>query len=488
MMENCNLHSVLEQISVIRIVGSVEKTISAIETDSRKIGPSMVFVAIRGVVVDGHEYIETAEKQGATAIVCEVLPSKVHPDVTYIQVENSVVACGSMLRSFYDIDFETLKVVGVTGTNGKTTTATLLYRLFTQLGNKCGLLSTVVNYVGTQEYAATHTTPDMVQLYHLFAQMQEAGCTYCFMEVSSHAIHQHRTAGVCFSGGIFTNVTQDHLDYHKTFAEYLRVKKSFFDNLPNTAFALTNSDDRNGQIMLQNTKARKCSYSLKSMSDFKCRVLEQHFDGMLLKIDGVEIVARFIGYFNAYNLLAVYSAAMLLGQDKQRVLEIISNLTPVAGRIEFFKNEAGVTAVVDYAHTPDALENILGTLQVLCSNDSKIITVVGAGGNRDKTKRPIMGRICAKKSHLVIFTSDNPRNEDATDIANQMMEGVDKEYADRVLIIIDRKQAIRTALTMAQKGDVVLVAGKGHETYQEIQGVKHHFDDREIIKELFKLK
>lgn len=487
-MKENNLHSILEQVAVVQIVGETNKTISAINTDSRKISENMVFVAVRGVAVDGHNFIATAEKQGATAIVCEQLPETTNPAITYIVVENSVIACGCMLRAFYGIDFDSMKVVGVTGTNGKTTTATLLYRLFTQLGVTCGLLSTVVNYVGDEEFAATHTTPDMVQLYELFAKMQNAGCKYCFMEVSSHAIHQNRTAGVNFSGGIFTNITQDHLDYHKTFAEYLRVKKSFFDNLPSSAFALTNDDDRNGQIMLQNTKARKSSYSLKSMSEFKCRVLEQQFDGMLLKIDGVELVARFIGYFNAYNLLAVYSAAMLLGQDKQRVLEIISTLTPVAGRIEFFKSDKGVTAVVDYAHTPDALENILTTLKALCPKTNKIITVVGAGGNRDKTKRPIMGKICARLSSQVILTSDNPRDEDAADIANQMSEGIEPQFAANVLTILDRKQAIRTAVMLAQTGDVILVAGKGHETYQEIQGVKHHFDDREIIKEIFNQK
>lgn len=488
MMRNCSLYSILDQVDAIEIVGHIDKTISAIDTDSRKIGENMVFVAVRGVAVDGHDYIAAAEKQGATAIVCEKFPETTNPAITYILVENSVIACGYMLQAFYDIDFDKMKVVGVTGTNGKTTTATLLYRLFTQLGNTCGLLSTVVNYVGKEEFASTHTTPDMVQLYGLFDKMQNAGCQYVFMEVSSHAIHQHRTAGVDFAGGIFTNITQDHLDYHKTFAEYLRVKKSFFDDLPSTAFALTNDDDRNGQIMLQNTKARKSSYSLKSMSEFKCRVLEQQFDGMLLKIDGVELVARFIGYFNAYNLLAVYSAAMLLGQDKQQVLQVISTLTPVAGRIEFFKSDKNVTAVVDYAHTPDALENILTTLKALCPKTNKIITVVGAGGNRDKTKRPIMGKIVARLSNQVILTSDNPRNENAADIAQQMAEGIESEYVTNVLTILDRKQAIRTAVMLAQPGDVILVAGKGHETYQEINGVKNHFDDREVIKEIFNQK
>ncbi len=487
-MEDKILHSILEHVDAIEIVGHIDKPIRAINTDSRKIGENMVFVAVRGVAVDGHDFIATAEKQGATAIVCEQLPKSTNPAITYIVVENSVIACGYMLRAFYGIDFDKMKVVGVTGTNGKTTTATLLYRLFTQLGNMCGLLSTVVNYVGSEEFVSTHTTPDMVQLYGLFDKMQKAGCQYVFMEVSSHAIHQHRTAGVDFAGGIFTNITQDHLDYHKTFAEYLRVKKSFFDDLPSTAFALTNDDDRNGQIMLQNTKARKSSYSLKSMSEFKCRVLEQQFDGMLLKIDGVELVARFIGYFNAYNLLAVYSAAMLLGQDKQKVLQEISTLTPVAGRIEFFKNDKNVTAVVDYAHTPDALENILTTLKALCPKKNKIITVVGAGGNRDKTKRPIMGKIVARLSNQVILTSDNPRNENAADIAQQMSDGIESEYMANVLTILDRKQAIRTALMLAQSGDVVLVAGKGHETYQEINGVKNHFDDREVIKEIFNQK
>ena len=482
-MRISNLHSILADVATLQVVGNTNISISAIDTDSRNIGTSMVFVAVRGVAVDGLNFIALAEQQGAAAIVCEELPKTINPAVAYIVVENSVIACGQLLRAFYNIDFSKLKVVGVTGTNGKTTTATLLYRLFSVLGHKCGLFSTVVNYVDTTEYPANHTTPDLVQLYDLFEKMQTAGCEYCFMEVSSHAIHQHRVAGVAFVGGIFTNITQDHLDYHKTFAEYLRVKKSFFDTLPASAFALTNDDDKNGQIMLQNTRAGKYSYSLKSMSDFKCRVLEQQFDGMLLKIDNVEVWAKFIGLFNAYNLLAVYGAAMLLGQDKQRVPEIISTLTPVAGRIEFFKNANDVTAVVDYAHTPDALENILSTLKALCPKTNKIITVVGAGGNRDKTKRPIMGKICARLSNQVILTSDNPRNEDAADIANQMLAGI--ESPTNVLTILDRKQAIKTAIMLAQKGDVILVAGKGHEPYQEIQGVKHHFDDREVIKELF---
>jgi len=487
-MTNNNLHSILQTVATKQIVGTTDKQIVAIDTDSRKISDNMVFVAVRGVAIDGHSFIATAEQQGATAIVCEELPETQNPAVTYIVVENSIIACGEMLRAFYGIDFNKLQVVGVTGTNGKTTTATLLYKVFSALGHTCGLLSTVVNYVGNQEFASTHTTPDMVQLYGLFNKMQEAGCDFCFMEVSSHAIHQHRTAGVVFTGGIFSNITQDHLDYHKTFAEYVRVKKSFFDSLPSSAFALTNNDDKNGNIMLQNTKAQAHTYSLKSMSDFKCRVLEQEFDGMLLKIDGVEVWAKFIGYFNAYNLLAVYSTAMLLGQDKQKVLEIISTLTPVAGRIEFFRSNEGVTAVVDYAHTPDALENILSTLKELCPKGNKIITVVGAGGNRDKTKRPIMGKICAQLSDQVIITADNPRNEEPADIANQMVEGIDSQYQPNVLTILDRKQAIKTATIMAHKGDVILIAGKGHETYQEIQGVKHHFDDREVVKEFFNLK
>lgn len=484
-MERKDLQNIIAYIETLTIVGRIDKTIVSIETDSRKVAKDMVFVAIRGVAVDGHSFITKAIEQGAVAIVCEEMPTDLKADVTYIVVSNSTIACGKMLRSFYDIDFEKLKVVGVTGTNGKTTTATLLYRVFSQLGNTCGLLSTVVNYVGDEEFTSTHTTPDMVQLYALFNKMQQRGCSYCFMEVSSHAIHQHRTAGVIFTGGIFTNITQDHLDYHKTFAEYLRVKKSFFDDLPKTAFALTNNDDRNGEIMLQNTKAHKATYSLKSMSDFKCKVIEQQFDGMQLKIDGIDVWARFIGLFNAYNLLAVYGAAILLGQEKQPVLEIISSLTPVAGRIEFFKNKNNVTAVVDYAHTPDALENILSTLKTICPKTNKIITVVGAGGNRDKTKRPIMGKICAQLSDQVILTSDNPRDEEPADIAQQMYDGIEKNYSTNVLTILDRKQAIHTAILLAKPYDVILVAGKGHETYQEIKGVKHHFDDREIIKELF---
>jgi UDP-N-acetylmuramoyl-L-alanyl-D-glutamate--2,6-diaminopimelate ligase len=477
----------IESIQYLSVVGNLPATISGIETDSRKISQGFVFVAIQGVAVDGHIFIEKAIEQGASVIVCQHVPQKIIDSVAYVVVENSAVACGYILRAYYEIDFSLFTVVGVTGTNGKTTTATLLYQVFEALGYKAGLISTVRNYIHTQAIESTHTTPDTVQLYSLFNAMIEQGCTHCFMEVSSHAIHQHRIAGIDFTGGIFTNLTQDHLDYHKTFAEYLLVKKSFFDGLPMAAFVLSNVDDKNGEIMLQNTKAHKYTYSLKGFSDFKCKILESHFDGMLLTIDGTEVWTKFIGAFNAYNILSVYAAAILLGQPKQSVLQIISTLNPVDGRIQFFRNSSGTTAVVDYAHTPDALENILTSLKKLCGTNNKIITVVGAGGNRDTSKRPIMGKIAAQLSDTLIITSDNPRNEEPQTIAQQMYDGVPETLRSKVITIIDRKEAIKTAVHIAKSTDVILVAGKGHETYQEIQGVKHHFDDREIIKELFKL-
>lgn len=485
-MQN-NTSILIQQIQYTNVFGAIPPIIQGIDTDSRSIQAGYVFVAVRGVSVDGHAYIAKAIENGATVILCEQLPEQRMEHIAYVQVENSAIACGELLRAYYSIDFSTFTVVGVTGTNGKTTTATLLYQLFEALGYKAGLISTVRNFIHTHSHEATHTTPDIIQLYTLFHTMIEQGCTHCFMEVSSHAIHQHRVAGIDFGGGIFTNLTQDHLDYHKTFAEYLNVKKSFFDNLPTRAFALSNIDDKNGKVMLQNTKATKQSYSLKGFSIFKCKILETHFDGMLLQIDGTEVWTKFIGAFNAYNILSVYATAVLLGQDKQQVLQIISTLNPVDGRIQFFRNAAGTTAVVDYAHTPDALENILSSIKKLCGPHNNLITVVGAGGNRDTTKRPIMGKIGAQLSDRLIITSDNPRNEDPQTIAAQMNDGVPAELRTKVLTIIDRKEAIKTAIALAQPTDIIVVAGKGHETYQEIQGVKYHFDDREIIKELFKI-
>lgn len=486
MIQN-NLQVILSAISANQIIGETNKTIVGIETDSRKIIADMVFVAMKGVAIDGHSFIEKAIEKGASVIVCENVPKKINESVTYIVTDNCAIACGKLLQAYYDIDFTSFKVIGVTGTNGKTTTATLLYNVFEKIGHKTGLISTVRNYIHTKEIEATHTTPDTIQLYKLFNEMVENDCTYCFMEVSSHAIHQHRISGITFTGGIFSNITQDHLDYHKTFAEYLQVKKSFFDNLPKTAFALSNIDDKNGEVILQNTKAQKVTYSLKSFSDFKCKIIENHFDGMLLQLDNKQVWTKFIGAFNAYNLLSVYATCILLKQKQENVLEIISTLKPVDGRIEFYRNAQGTTAIVDYAHTPDALENILSSIKKLCTASNKIITVVGAGGDRDNTKRPIMGKICAQISDKVIITSDNPRNEDPAIIAQQMNAGIPEELQNKVITILDRKEAIKTATLFAGDNDIILIAGKGHETYQEVRGVKHHFDDREIIKELFKL-
>lgn len=485
-MEN-NLHILIQKIDAMQVVGNSHCSIEGIESNSRNVARNFAFVAQRGVAVDGHTFIENAIKNGATAIVCEEIPAQINPNICYIQVENSAIACGQLLRAFYKIDFAKLQVVGVTGTNGKTTTATLLYQLFSQLGYKCGLISTVCNFVAGEKLEATHTTPDTVQLYHLFSVMQQAGCTHCFMEVSSHAIHQQRISGIDFKGGIFTNITQDHLDYHKTFAEYIKVKKLFFDNLPSSAFALSNGDDRNGQVMLQNTRAKKHIYALKSVGDFKCKIIESHIDSTLLQIDGVEVWTKFIGAFNAYNLLSVYAAAVLLGEDKNSVLQVISTLKAVEGRTQFYRNAEGLTAVIDYAHTPDALENVLTTLKKLCSDNNKIITVVGAGGNRDKTKRPLMGAVSAKFSDTVILTSDNPRDENPSCIAMQMLDGIPADERSKVITILDRKEAIRTATMFAKASDIILIAGKGHETYQEILGEKLHFDDKEIIQELFNL-
>jgi UDP-N-acetylmuramoyl-L-alanyl-D-glutamate--2,6-diaminopimelate ligase len=468
-------------------VGNASIEICGIETNSRAVLAQYVFVARRGVAVDGHSFIHNAIENGATAIVCEELPAEINPAVCYVQVKNSSIACGELLKALYNIDFSKLKVVGVTGTNGKTTTATLLYKVYTQLGHRCALLSTVCNYIGSEKLEATHTTPDSVQLYKLFHAMQQAQCSHCFMEVSSHAIHQHRISGIDFAGAIFTNLTQDHLDYHKTFPEYLKVKKSFFDNLSASAFALVNNDDKNAMVMLQNTRAKKYTYSLKSMSDFKCKIVESHIGSTLLQIDGVEVWTKFIGTFNAYNLLSVYAASLLLGAGKEGILQIISTLSPVEGRTQFYRNAAGLTAVIDYAHTPDALENILSTLKKLCTGESKLITVVGAGGNRDTTKRPLMGAAAAQWSDMVILTSDNPRDENPSCIAMQMLEGIAPEERQKVLTILDRKEAIRTATMFAKPADIILIAGKGHETYQEILGVKHHFDDKEVVQEVFNI-
>lgn len=473
------------QLKIKSICGDVAVEVTGIEIDSRCIKQGGLFVAVRGTVTDGHKYISKAVEQGALAVVCEALPEQCKDSVAYIVVENTEEIVGVLATTFYGNPTSKLKLVGVTGTNGKTTIATVLYNLFRKLGYKAGLLSTVCNYIDSEAIPTDHTTPDPITLNRLLARMVDAGCEYAFMEVSSHSVVQHRIAGLTFVGGVFTNLTRDHLDYHKTFENYLKAKKMFFDNLPSNAFALTNIDDRNGLVMLQNTKAEKHTYSVQSMADFKARILESHFEGMMLEINKEEVAVQFVGRFNVQNLLAIYGTAVLLGEDSHEVLVALSALRPVSGRFETMRSPAGYTAIVDYAHTPDALVNVLETIHDVLDGNGKVITVVGAGGNRDKGKRPIMAKETARLSDRLVITSDNPRFEEPQDIINDMMAGLNQEEAARTICITDRKEAIRTACMMAQKGDVVLVAGKGHETYQEINGVKHHFDDKEVILNIF---
>ncbi len=479
------LNDILSGITITTSIGQTNTGIGSIVFDSRKVNEGDLFVAIKGVAADGHQFIDVAIGKGAVAIICEELPSNTTQGIVYIQVADSSKALGILASNYFGNPSKKLKLIGVTGTNGKTTTVTLLYQLFIKLGYKAGLLSTIRNYVHDKAVEATHTTPDPVQLNDLLAQMVDTGCDYCFMEVSSHAAHQQRIAGLHFSGAIFSNITQDHLDYHKTFAEYIKAKKLFFDGLDATAFALVNSDDKNGSVMLQNTKAVKHTYALKSMAAFRGKVLESHLDGMLVAFDQTELWTRFIGGFNAYNLLAVYATALLLKQDREQIIHALSNLNPVDGRFNYIRSKSGKLAIVDYAHTPDALENVLNTIRDIRQGNNQIITVVGAGGNRDKTKRPLMAEVTAKLSDKVILTSDNPRNENPEDIITDMRQGVLPPYNKKLLAITNRKEAIRTACMMAVPGDIILVAGKGHETYQEVQGVKHHFDDKEIINEIF---
>ncbi len=480
-----SLVEILAGIEGIKVTGDSNTGISAIAFDSRKVKRGTLFVATSGSHTDGHQFIPIALEMGAAAVMCTVLPEQPDASVTWIRSSDTMRDLGKIASNFYDHPSVKMKVVGVTGTNGKTTTATLLYRLFTELGYKCGLFSTVCNYVGNQKLVATHTTPDAVQLQATMAEMVEAGCTHCFMEVSSHAIDQQRIAGITFDGAIFSNLTHDHLDYHKTFAEYRDAKKKFFDQLAPEAFALTNADDKNGTVMLQNCKAQKYVYSARSMADFKVKVIESHFDGMLLNVNGKEFWNHFAGNFNAYNLLAVYAAAVLLGADSDEVLRIMSLLKPVDGRFEIFRSPVGYFAVVDYAHTPDALKNVLSTINEARTGDQMVFCVVGAGGDRDKTKRPEMAAEAVLASDRVILTSDNPRSEEPEQIIADMMAGVRPELRSKVLAITNRKEAIRTACMMAHQGDVILIAGKGHEDYQEIKGVKYHFDDREIVQEIF---
>jgi UDP-N-acetylmuramoyl-L-alanyl-D-glutamate--2,6-diaminopimelate ligase len=460
--------------------------VSAIAFDSRKVKKDSLFIATRGTAVDGHTFIDQAITSGAIAIVCEEFPAIMNEGVTYVKVRNSSFALGVVASNFYDNPSQKLKLVGVTGTNGKTTTVTLLFNLFRMLGFGVGLISTVKNKINKEVIPATHTTPDAIALNELLHTMVEKGCQYAFMEVSSHAVAQHRIAGIHFAGGVFTNITHDHLDYHKTFDEYIRAKKGFFDQLPEDAFALTNKDDANGLIMLQNTKANRITYAIKTIADHKCKVMENHLHGLLLNIDGQELWVRLIGSFNAYNVLAVYTTAILLKQDKTNVLTALSTLNPVEGRFQHIKSESGVIGIVDYAHTPDALKNVLETIKNIRTGNEQVITVVGCGGDRDAAKRPIMANIACQLSNKVILTSDNPRSEDPQEILNQMQKGVDAVDYKKVLRIVDRKEAIKTACSFAKPGDIILIAGKGHENYQEIKGIKYPFDDYEVLKEIIK--
>ena len=475
------LKDIILNIKVLAPASIPDMEISGIVFDSRKVEKDSLFVAVRGTKTDGHEFIENVIGAGAAAIICETLPNVAAKETVIIKVPDSAEALGIAASAFYGNPSSELTLVGVTGTNGKTTIATLLFRTFRKLGYKCGLFSTVCNYIEDTELPATHTTPDPVQLNKIMADMVATGCDYAFMEVSSHSVDQKRIAGLKFRGGIFTNLTHDHLDYHKTFDNYLAAKKRFFDSLGEGSFALSNADDRNGQVMLQNTRARKYLFSTKGMADFRAVILEQRFEGMDLKIDGEEVWVRFIGDFNASNLLAVYAAAVLLGSAKKEVLTILSGLSSVPGRLEVVNSQGTVTGIVDYAHTPDALLNVISTINKIREGNNRLITVVGAGGDRDRTKRPKMAAICASGSTKVILTSDNPRSEEPEKILDDMEEGVTPELKNRVVRITDRKQAIKTAVMLAEPGDIILVAGKGHETYQEIKGVKHHFDDREEL-------
>lgn len=479
------LAEILNKINVIDIKGNSDIDITGINIDSRKIAKGHLFVAICGTQVDGHQFISKAIELGATTILCEKLPETCPENVTFILVKSTENCVGQAATNFYGDPTSKLKLVGVTGTNGKTTIATLLYTMFRKFGHRCGLLSTVCNYIEDKAISASHTTPDPIELNQLLAQMVDAGCEYAFMECSSHAIAQKRIGGLKFAGGLFTNLTRDHLDYHKTFENYRDAKKKFFDDLPKKAFAITNLDDKNGLVMTQNTKATVKTYSVRAMADFKARIIECHFEGMYLDINGLEVGVQFIGKFNVSNLLAVYGAAVMLGKDPQDILVVLSTLHSVAGRLEPIRSKEGVTAVVDYAHTPDALVNVLTTLREVMNGEGSLITICGCGGNRDKGKRPIMAQEAVKASDKVILTSDNPRHEEPQDILNDMLAGLTAQQQRQALTIVDRREAIKTAVMLAQPGDVILIAGKGHEDYQIIGDVKHHFDDREEVRKAF---
>ena len=482
------LNEILSKVKPLDIVGNAEVEITGVNIDSRRIEKGHLFVAIRGTQVDGHSFIQKATDLGAAAILCEQLPEERREGVTYVVVDSTESAVGPVATMFYNDPTSKLKLVGVTGTNGKTTIATLLYNMFRKFGYKCGLISTVCNYIEDKAVPADHTTPAPIELNRLLAEMVEAGCEYAFMECSSHAIAQKRIGGLKFAGGLFTNLTRDHLDYHKTFENYRDAKKAFFDMLPKDAFAITNADDKNGMVMVQNTKAKVKTYSTRTMADFRGRIIECHFEGMYLDIDGHEVGVQFIGKFNVSNLLAVYGAAVMLGKKSEDILVVLSTLKSVSGRLEPIHSPEGFTAIVDYAHTPDALENVLNAIHEVLDGKGHVITVCGAGGNRDKGKRPLMAQEAAKQSDKVIITSDNPRFEEPQDIINDMLAGLNAQQMKKVLSIADRREAIRTACMLAQKGDVILIAGKGHEDYQEIKGVKHHFDDREEVRKIFEQK
>ena len=480
------LKDILYKVGLIEIIGSTNVAITAISFDSRKIEKDSLFIAVKGTLSDGHKYINDTIAAGAVAVLCEDLPSEINDKITYIKVKDASVALGIVAGNFYGNPSESIVLVGITGTNGKTTTVTLLFYLFKKLGYSVGLISTVKNQIKNEIIPATHTTPDAILLNAFLRQMLDKGCTHCFMEVSSHAVIQNRISGIRFSGGVFTNITHDHLDYHKTFQEYIKAKKRFFDMLSPAAFALTNKDDPNGELMLQNTKATKKTYSLQAMADFRCKVVENQFSGLLLNIDNNEVWSKLIGKFNAYNLLAVYATAVLLKEDKTNVLTTLSTLSSVEGRFQYMRTDNGIIGIVDYAHTPDALMNVLKTINDIRTGNEQVITVVGCGGDRDSAKRPVMAKIACDLSNKVIITSDNPRGEDPDVIIKQMETGVDAVNRKKAMSISDRKEAIKKACSFAKPGDIVLVAGKGHEKYQEIKGVKHPFDDMQVLQESFR--
>lgn len=481
------LDKLLYGIKCLEIFGVAPKNIDGIQFDSRKVRKNEIFVAVPGTQVDGHQYIDSTIKQGASVIICERIPEDLHEDVHYIKVSDSSYALGILASNFYDNPSQKLKLIGITGTNGKTSTVTMLFNLYRSLGYSVGLLSTVKNQIDNDEIAATHTTPDAIKINELMNEMVVAGCSYCFMEVSSHALAQNRTAGLTFAGGIFSNITHDHLDFHKTFAEYIKAKKIFFDNLPKEGFALINKDDKNGMVMVQNTKAKVKTYSIQTIADYRAKIIDNSFEGLHLEIDGNEIWVPLVGSFNAHNLLAVYGTAMELGSEKTEVLQSLSVIQTAEGRFDPIRSKEGIVGIIDYAHTPDALKNVLNTINDIRTGNEQLITVVGAGGNRDKTKRPEMAALASELSTRVILTSDNPRDEEPDDIIKDMEAGVSIEYKSRVISITNRREAIKTATALAQKGDIILLAGKGHEKYQEVKGIRHHFDDKEELSKLLNI-